>query len=59
MRTTLAHLSTRFRRFDETEDGTYAMRRALRRTVLNKKGKSNDQTTTVSFRGDLRADAVG
>ncbi len=38
---------------------TYTRRCALRCTVPNKKEKSYDHTTTVSFRGDLRADAVG
>ena len=56
MRATLADLSTRFH---EAENCTYAIRRALRRTVSLKKEKSYDQTTTVSFRGDLRANAVG
>src|SRR5260221_5840044 len=59
MRSTLAHLSTPFRRFHEAENCTYTIRRALRRTVSLKKEKSYDQTTTVSCRGDLRANAVG
>ena len=37
----------------------YTRRCALRCTVPHKKEKTYDLTTTVSFRGDLRADAIG
>src|SRR2546421_699522 len=49
----------RSRRFDECKDCMCPRRRALRGTAPSKKEKSYAHTTTVSFRGDLRADAVG
>ena len=58
VRTTPVHLQARPLATLLREDHSHTIRRIVRIMVLHTKEKSHDQTTTVSFRGDLRADAV-
>ena len=48
-----------YRCFDTTQRLFVHLRLCISCSTSNKKGMSYDQTTTVSFWGDLRADAVG